>query len=56
VKIFPKDVVKHILSFAKVGLTFEEAKQHRELLMKERKYFINQQNQEMERDFSLCEH
>ncbi len=56
VKPFPKDVLKLILSFAKSGLLWEEAASHREKLMKERKFFINQKNQQMEREFSLCEH
>lgn len=38
-------------------MTLEEAKKHRELLMKERKYFVTTMNEDVfERPFSLCEH
>ena len=34
----------------------EEAERHREILMRHRKYFVNQLNEVFERPFSLCEH
>ncbi|WP_448317730.1 DUF4246 domain-containing protein [Streptomyces sp. CO7] len=38
-------------------MTLEEAKGYREELMKERKFFVDEHNQEIyEREFSLCEH
>ena len=40
-----------------VRMTLVEAKEHRESLMKERKFFISQNNEYLyERPFSLCEH
>jgi hypothetical protein len=40
-----------------VKMTMKEAKEHRESLMKERKFFIAQNNEYLyERPFSLCEH
>jgi len=55
-KRLPKDVVELIGSYCKIGLTLAEAKEHRLKLMQERKVFINAQNEEMEREYSLCEH
>ena len=52
----PKDVVLQILEYAHIGMSLADARRHREALMKERKVFINEQNKEMEREFSLCEH
>lgn len=38
-------------------MTLEEAKGHREQLMRERKFFVNEHNEQLyEREFSLCEH
>ncbi|MGC5241429.1 DUF4246 domain-containing protein [Streptomyces albogriseolus] len=38
-------------------MTLEEAKAYREELMKERKFFVDEHNEQMyEREFSLCEH
>ena len=61
-KTLPKDVALLILHYAKWGFTMEEAKKHRLELMKERKYFVDNQNMEYEddvdeeREYSLCEH
>jgi hypothetical protein len=52
----PRDVVLQILERAHIGMSLADARRHREALMKERKVFINDQNKEMEREFSLCEH
>lgn len=41
---------------AHIGMSLAEARRHREALMKERKVFINAKNEELEREFSLCEH
>ncbi|MFD5518747.1 DUF4246 domain-containing protein [Streptomyces sp. NPDC127066] len=38
-------------------MTLEEAKSHREQLMQERKFFVDEHNEQLyEREFSLCEH
>ncbi|MFE5792628.1 DUF4246 domain-containing protein [Streptomyces sp. NPDC056503] len=38
-------------------MTLEQAKGHREELMKERKFFVDEHNEQLyEREFSLCEH
>ncbi|MER5480613.1 DUF4246 domain-containing protein [Streptomyces sp. NPDC002734] len=38
-------------------MTLEQARQYREELMKERKFFVDEHNQQVyEREFSLCEH
>ncbi|MEC3918524.1 DUF4246 domain-containing protein [Nocardia sp. CDC160] len=38
-------------------MTLDQAKQYREELMRERKFFVDEHNQELyEREFSLCEH
>jgi Fe-S cluster biosynthesis and repair protein YggX len=38
-------------------MSWDEAKKHREELMKERKYFVEENSkQAFEREFSLCEH
>ncbi|MGW1126263.1 DUF4246 domain-containing protein [Streptomyces sp. NPDC002526] len=38
-------------------MTLEEAKAYREELMRERKFFVNEHNEQLfEREFSLCEH
>ena len=55
-KQLPKEMVMYIIEKAKYGFTWEEALQHRLNLMKERKFFVNDQNEEMEREYSLCEH
>lgn len=51
-----KDVLIKIAEYAKIGLTWEEALEHRKKLMKERKYFTDYMNVTMEREYSLCEH
>lgn len=51
-------LVREVLDYADPGvITREQAEEHRELLMEERK-FINDHNNEVvfEREFSLCEH
>ncbi|CAM9506086.1 unnamed protein product, partial [Choristocarpus tenellus] len=52
----PEDVVRHVLTFAKQGMTLEEAKRVRLNLMKDRKYLKDSLNRWMEREISLCEH
>ncbi len=38
-------------------MTLEQAKEHREQLMRERKFFVDEHNEHLyEREFSLCEH
>ncbi|MGW2014742.1 DUF4246 domain-containing protein [Streptomyces sp. NPDC001927] len=38
-------------------MTLEQAKDHREQLMRERKFFVDEHNEQLyEREFSLCEH
>ncbi|MFE7278047.1 DUF4246 domain-containing protein [Streptomyces sp. NPDC057623] len=38
-------------------MTLEQAKEYREQLMQERKFFVNEHNEQLyEREFSLCEH
>ncbi|MFE6195989.1 DUF4246 domain-containing protein [Streptomyces sp. NPDC057838] len=39
------------------SMTLEQARQYRELLMQERKFFVDEHNEQLyEREFSLCEH
>jgi hypothetical protein len=45
-----------IVERAKWGFTKAEAHVHREALMKERKYYIDANNSQWERQFSFCEH
>ncbi|CAF3733380.1 unnamed protein product [Rotaria sp. Silwood1] len=53
----PSIVVDKIMSYVDFPMSMKEAKQHREKLMEERKYFISQNNERLfERPFSLCEH
>lgn len=53
----PVVVVDKIVKYIDFPMTISQAKQHREKLMDERKYFIAQNNQMLfERPFSLCEH
>lgn len=38
-------------------MTLEQAKAYREQLMQERKFFVDEHNEQLyEREFSLCEH
>ncbi|BBN14876.1 hypothetical protein MPTK1_6g15240 [Marchantia polymorpha subsp. ruderalis] len=53
---FPLPIIQEIVSRAKIGLTEEEARRHRLELMRERKYKIDHDNEEWEREYSLCEH
>ncbi|KAL3691358.1 hypothetical protein R1sor_005009 [Riccia sorocarpa] len=55
-KRIPFPIIDEIVSRAKVGMTIEEARRHRLELMKERKYKIDEDNEEWEREYSLCEH
>ncbi len=52
----PRDILLKILRNSHNGMTLAQAKAHRSALMKERKVFINRNNEEMEREYSLCEH
>jgi len=52
----PKAVVGVILEYLEYGYTFKEAEKNRLKLMKERKVFVDDMNQEYERTYSLCEH
>ncbi len=53
---FPRELSRKVAEYLP-GMTLKEARQYREKLMFQRKYFIDQQNQEIfEREFSLCEH
>jgi Protein of unknown function (DUF4246) len=56
-KIFPREIIKVIVSFMDWPMDLEAAKCHCEGLMKERKFFIQENNTRyFERPFSLCEH
>jgi len=53
----PKHVFETIVSFLEWPMSLEEAKQHRGELMKERKFFVEENTEKVfERPFSLCEH
>ena len=53
----PSIVVDKIMSYVDFPISIKQAKEHREKLMDERKYFISQNNELLfERPFSLCEH
>ncbi|CAF2832430.1 unnamed protein product [Rotaria sp. Silwood2] len=53
----PLVVVEKIMKYIDFPMNMKQAKQHREKLMDERKYFISQNNELLfERPFSLCEH
>jgi hypothetical protein len=53
----PLLIVDKIMDYIDYPMSMNQAKQHREKLMNERKYFISQNNQLLfERPFSLCEH
>jgi len=53
----PPELTDHIVSFLDWPMKLDEAKVHREALMKERKFFIQSNTEELfERPFSLCEH
>jgi hypothetical protein len=55
--MFPREIVKHIISYLDWPMDLNEAREHREELMKERKYFTSVNTKEFyEREFSLCEH
>lgn len=52
----PRELVKYIVDLAKWGMTKEEAHRHREVLMKERKYYVDENNRLWQRNYSFCEH
>jgi hypothetical protein len=52
----PREIIFRIVDLAKWGFTKEEADKHRKALMKERKYYIDANNIQYEREFSFCEH
>lgn len=54
----PKEIIQNIVSYSSGSpMTLKEAKKHRKKLMKERKYFIDENSAHLfEREFSLCEH
>ena len=55
-KLIPLEVVGRIVQYMP-HMTLQQAQEEREELMKERKYHIQQENEETyEREFSLCEH
>jgi hypothetical protein len=56
-KLLPRELICSIVQYMDFPLSMEEAKKHREELMKERKYFVEQNTTNyFERPFSLCEH
>jgi len=52
----PSVVSALVCEYAQNGLTLDDAKHHRAELMRQRKYHVDEQNNEWEREFSLCEH
>ncbi|KAF9548649.1 hypothetical protein EC957_005888 [Mortierella hygrophila] len=51
------EIARDIKRLVDWPMTMDEAKKHRELLMKERKYFVTTINEDVfERPFNLCEH
>ena len=55
--MLPSEIVAHIVNYMDWPMTLEEAKKHREELMKQRKYYIDQTTRTIfARPFSLCEH
>ncbi|CAF3644890.1 unnamed protein product [Rotaria sp. Silwood1] len=53
----PSIIVDKIINYIDFPMNMNQAKQYREKLMNERKYFISQNNELLfERPFSLCEH
>eukprot|EP00052_Salpingoeca_macrocollata_P014567 m.114682 g.114682 ORF g.114682 m.114682 type:complete len:562 (+) comp19364_c0_seq3:1-1686(+) len=52
----PMQIVRDIVSMAKVGLTKAEAHYHRKQLMMDRKFYKNELNKLVEREINLCEH
>eukprot|EP00803_Ostreobium_quekettii_P000769 evm.model.scf_646.7 EVM.evm.TU.scf_646.7 scf_646:71708-73257(-) len=55
--IFPQTITDRVSKAMDWPVRLEEAKRHREELMKERKFFVNEATTELfEREFSLCEH
>lgn len=52
----PSVVAALITDYAKIGFTLKEALKYRQELMRERKYFVDAQNNAWQREYSLCEH
>jgi len=52
----PTAVANLVCEYVHNGFTADEAVHHRAELMRQRKFFINEKNQEWQREFSLCEH
>lgn len=53
----PVEIMEKIVDFLDWPMSLEEAKEHRNKLMDERKYFVDESNREhFERIFYLCEH
>lgn len=51
------DLLNVVLDYVDFPMSMAEAKQHREMLMQERKFFVTEVNEAaFERPFSLCEH
>ncbi len=55
-KTLPDDVLNYLLDFLECGFTREIAKKIQLEIIRERKYVIDRENEEVEREFSLCEH
>lgn len=55
-KELPDDIIGIIVNYARWGFTWQEAENHRLLLMKERKYFKDIDNRLFRREYSFCEH
>jgi hypothetical protein len=51
-----KDLANMVNEYIKTGITHEEALDHRLKLMKERKFTVDKDNKEFEREYTLCEH
>eukprot|EP01097_Dermamoeba_algensis_P011482 TRINITY_DN8906_c0_g1_i1.p1 TRINITY_DN8906_c0_g1~~TRINITY_DN8906_c0_g1_i1.p1 ORF type:complete len:513 (+),score=136.73 TRINITY_DN8906_c0_g1_i1:65-1603(+) len=52
----PRELVEGIAEVSNWPMSMKSAKEHREELMKERKYFIGVNTEIFEREFSMCEH
>ncbi|KAG0041620.1 hypothetical protein BGZ83_001586 [Gryganskiella cystojenkinii] len=53
----PPELVNQVEGYLEWPMSLTEAREHREMLMEERKYFVERTNEEIfERLFSLCEH
>jgi hypothetical protein len=52
----PSVIIRIIAEYMSSGMTHREALAVRASLMNERKYFVDEHNQQWQREFSLCEH